>query len=344
MSKLPDHIGIDFGNLTIKALELNDISSKTPELSNFGTQATPKGALNSQDSAQLSLLSDAVRELLKNTKFKSNKAVISLPESMVFTRYMELPGVKDDEIMSAVFYEAKQYLPVDVESVQMSFIKIGFNPEKNAQKVLLVAAHRKTIDSYLSVADKAGLDVIAIETESVAIGRTVFHATNTQHCVMLDFGAETTDMSIMYEGFLVFSQSISIGSAALTQTLVNQFNFDYQQAEEYKKNYGLTQGVLEDKVVTALRPIMDSIIVEVQRGIEFYKSKTLLPAPRAFYLNGDGAMLPGLSEYLTTAMGVEGLIGDPFTNIKVPEKFVAQLEKSKPSFAVAMGLALKSEV
>ena len=101
---------------------------------------------------------------------------------------------------------------------------------------------------------------------------------------MLDFGANSTDMSIMLDGYLVFSQSISIGSDSLTQSVINKFNFEYKQAEEYKRNYGVVENVLEGKIYQVLSPILESIMLEVSRGIEFYKNKTLSPSPTDFLL------------------------------------------------------------
>jgi type IV pilus assembly protein PilM len=343
MSKLVNHVGIDFGNHSVKAVELKDLASPTPSLINFGSQPTPHGVINSADEDHQKKLSDAIRELYSGSKIKNTKVVLAIPESAVFTRFLELPGIKDDEIQNAVFYEAKQYIPIPIEDVQMSYIKIGFNADKNAPRVLLVAAPRKIVDIYINVADKAGLEPIAIETESIAMGRAMFRATQEKQLVMLDFGADTTDMSVMSDGYLVFSQSISIGSDALTQAIVNQFNFEYVQAEEYKRNYGLMQDMLEGKVALALKPIVDSIITEVRRGIEFYKSKTLMAAPTKYLLNGDGALLPGLDAYIASSLNVSSEIADPWNNIKVPAKFESVINKSRPSYSVAIGLALKDE-
>ncbi len=343
MAKLPDHVGIDFGNHSVKVVELSNITSPTPSLVNFGSHPTPHGVINSADIEHQKQLSNALKELFAASNIKNRNAVLAIPESSVFTRFLELPGIKDEEIHGAVYYEAKQYIPIPIEEVQMSCIKIGFNREKNAPRVLLVAAPMKVVDMYLGVADKAGLEPVSMETESIAMGRAMYRATKDKHLVMLDFGAETTDMSVMSEGYLVFSQSISIGSDYLTQAIINQFNFEYVQAEEYKRNYGLNANVLEGKVATALAPIMDSILTEVRRGIEFYKSKTLMPAPTRYLLNGDGAMLPGLDTYISSKLGVSAEVADPWLNINVPRKFVDIISKSKPSFSVAIGLALKNE-
>jgi len=342
MTELPDHVGLDFGNHSVKAVHLSNINSKKPRLENFGSQPTPHGVINSEDEAHQQKLADALKELYSSTKIRNTDVVMALPEFSVFTRFVEFVGIKKEEIEAAVYYEAKRYIPLPIEEVRTSYLPIGFNQERNAWKVLIVAAPIKIINIYLNVADKAGLNPLAIETESVAMGRAMFRATGQKHMLMLDFGAQSTDMSIMNDGSLVFSQSISIGSDALTQSIINKFNFEYTQAEEYKRNYGLNPQALEGKILESLKPVMESMITEIQRGLEFYRSRTLLQVPQVCLLSGDGSMLPGLAEYLTGAIGVKCEIADPWKNIEIDSKFQAILEKSKPSFAVAVGLALKN--
>lgn len=343
MSKLPDHVGIDFGNHSVKAVEIAGAGTSSPQLLNFGSQRTPHGVLNSEDDIHQNQLADALKTLFSTSKMRNKLVVMALPESSVFTRFLEFPGVKEEELENAVYYQAKEYIPMSIDDVQMSYVPLGFNQEKNAWKVLLVAAPKKIIQIYLNVAEKAGLQPIAIETESVAMGRVMFKSTGMKHVVMLDFGATSTDMSIMLDGQLVFSQSIAIGSDSLTQAVVNKFNFEYQQAEEYKRNYGVVEGILEGKMYTTLSPILDAIMNEVRRGIEFYKNKTLASAPNNVLLSGDGALLPGLADYITKAMGMSAMLSDPWKGIVVPDKFRNLVTKSASSYAVAIGLALKDE-
>lgn len=343
MSKLPDHVGIDFGNHSVKAVELKNISSSSPTLENFGSQRTPHGVIGSEDDVHQKQLSDSVKTLFANSKIRNNKVVVALPESSVFTRFLEFPGVKDEELDNAVYYQAKEFIPMAIDDVQMSYVTIGYNQEKNAPKVLLVAAPRKVIDIYLKVVENAGLEPLAIETESVAMGRAMYRSTKMKQMVMLDFGSSSTDMSILLDEQLVFSQSIAIGADSLTQAIVNKFGFEYQQAEEYKRNYGVVEGVLEGKIFATLKPIIDAIVTEVNRGIEFYKNKTLAPAPKNLFLNGDGALLPGLADYLSKTMGVDAMLADPWKGITVPDKFKTLVSKSPASYSVSLGLALKDE-
>jgi type IV pilus assembly protein PilM len=343
MAKLSDHVGIDFGTHSVKAVELKNISSGFPELANLGSQITPKGVINSEDKADQAKLSDVLKKLYDASRIKNRSAVMALPEFSVFTRFLEFPGVKQEELKDAVYFEAKQYIPMPLNEVQLSYITIGFNETKNAPRVLLVAAPKKIIDIYINIALGAGLELVAIETESVAMGRAMYRATKKKDLVMLDFGANSTDMSILSEGYLVFSQSIAIGSDSLTQSIVNKFNFEYSRAEEFKRNYGVVENVLEGKIYNVLSPIVESVLVEVRRGIEFYKNKTLSAAPMDYLLNGDGALLPGLMEYVAKSLGVNVSIANPWNGLKIDNKFRDIIAKSGPSYSVAIGLALKDE-
>ncbi len=343
MAKLPDHVGIDFGTHSVKAVEIKNVLSSSPEVVNLGSQITPKGVINSEDKADQKKLADVLKKLFDSSKIKNKSVVMALPEFSVFTRFLEFPGVKKEELKDAVFFEAKQYIPMPLEEVQMSYVPIGFNESKNAPRVLLVAAPKKIIDIYINIGLLAGVDTIAIETESVAMGRAMFRSTGKKDLVMLDFGANSTDMSIMSNGYMVFSQSIAIGSDSLTQAIINKFNFEYTRAEEFKRNYGVVENVVEGKIYDVLSPIIESIIVEVRRGVEFYKNKTMSSAPTEYVLNGDGALLPGLSEYVSKSLGVNAQVANPWNNIQVDNKFKDIIAKSGPSYSVAIGLALKDE-
>ncbi len=343
MAKLPEHVGIDFGTHSVKAVELSGITTSKPRLVNLGSQATPKGVINSEDKMDQKKLADVLKKLYDASGIRNNKVVMALPEFSVFTRFLELPGVKKEELKDTVYYEAKQYIPLPLNEVQLDYVPIGFNQDKNAPRVLVVAAARKVIDIYVNIAIEANLDLIAIETESVAMGRAMYRSTNKKDLVILDFGANNTDMSIISEGYLVFSQSIAIGSDSLTQAIVNKFNFDFNRAEEFKRNYGLVPNVLEGKIASVLAPIMDSIMVEVRRGVEFYKSRTLSIAPVDYILSGDGALLPGLKEYVSKNLNVNATLAMPWNNIVIDPKFKDIAMKGAPSYSVAIGLALKDE-
>lgn len=343
MPKLPEHIGLDFGNHSVKGVQLKNITTQKPGLVAFASQPTPTGVINSEDSSHQRQLADALKTLMSDGQFKTNKVVAALPESSIFTRFLEFPGVKEEEIEDAIYWQAKQVIPIPVKEVQMSSIILGKDESKNAIHVLLVAAPRKLIDLYVKVLEMAKLEPVAIETEAIASGRAIYRSGGVKEAVILDFGSQSTDMGIMTEGKLVFSQSISVGSDSLTRAIATDFSFDYNQAEEYKRNYGLDKSQLEGKIFNSLKPIIDSIVAEVRRGVEYYKTRTMLAPPNQYMLIGDGALLPGLVVYLSQELSVNVQLANPWDKIQMNKKQESVISKGKPAYAVSVGLALKDE-
>ncbi len=92
-----------------------------------------------------------------------------------------------------------------------------------------------------------------------------------------------------------------------------------------------------------LLPIVESIMIEVRRGVEFYKNKQMSPAPMEYLLNGDGALLPGLAEYVSKSLGVSAQIANPWLNISIDNRFKNIISKTGGSYSIAVGLALKDE-
>ncbi len=338
--KLPDHIGIDFGNHSVKAVQLKDLETN-PSLVAFASQPTPIGVINSEDEDHQKQLAEALKILYEEGRFRTRNAVVALPEFSIFTRFLEFPGVKEDELEDAVHWQAKQVVPIPINEVQTSWILLGKDELRNAYRVLLVAAPKKLIDLYVKILQMAKIEPVAVETEGVAAGRAVYRSGGVQNAVILDFGSQSTDMGIISNGDLIFSQSISVGADALTRAIATDFSFEYNQAEEYKRNYGLDNTQLEGKIFNSLKPVVDSIVAEIRRGVEFYKGRTLQAPPDQYMLIGDGALLPGLVPYIAQEMNATVLLADPWAGIRLTSQQESVISRGKPAYAVAVGLALK---
>ena len=79
MAKLPDHVGIDFGTHSVKAVELSNITTN-PKLVNFGSQVTPQGVINSQDKKDQKQLADVVKKLYSDGRIKNSLIALILYE------------------------------------------------------------------------------------------------------------------------------------------------------------------------------------------------------------------------------------------------------------------------
>jgi len=338
---IPSHFSIDFGNNTLKLVYVTRRGNGW-ELRNFGAVTTPPGALNSYKEEQKLQMIEAIKALVADSRVPIKEVAVALPEATVFSRVITIPPVKEEETQDAIYWQLKQMLPYPIEEVQSDFSILETN-EKGEKKVLAVAAPKKLVTLYVELLEKAGLNPVAIESETLSVMRSIKYAHRVTDAVLLDFGAQNTDMAVMLNGELYFSQSISTGSDLLTKALATEFQLSYAQAEEYKRAYGVLPNVAEGKIANALKPVVDIIVTEVLRGLTFYKTQIGKEAPTTTILSGEAALLPGLVDYLKNSFQGEVMISNPWNNITVAPSVLEIVSKSAPGFGVAIGLCLKEE-
>src|SRR5579872_738320 len=106
-----DYFGLDFGHGSLKAVELRR-TGKSHELVSFGLFPTPLGILGSENDDQKNNLVKAVKSLVKEANIKTKKVVMSIPESFVSSRLIQVPYVEENQLEEAIHWQAKQYIPV----------------------------------------------------------------------------------------------------------------------------------------------------------------------------------------------------------------------------------------
>lgn len=335
-------LGLDIGSHSVKLIEIG--SSGGPQLLSAGSISTPPKALQSSLESDQEAVSEAIRQLIKETGAKSNSVVLALPESQVFTRVIEVPALSPRELSSAISWEAEQYIPLPLDQVNLdySILRDAKETGTNKMDVLLVACPKTLLEKYLTIIERAELIPVAAETEIIATARALSRSVASVKgaSLLVSLGAQTTDVAILRNGVLAFTRSISAGGEALSRALVSGLDFNVNQAEEFKRTYGLEQDKLQGKIVTAVKPIMDTIIGEIKRALAFYAEKHKNEKVDVALLSGGTAKLPGMVVYIAQNIGIETQLASPWVGVKRDARF-AVLEAEGATFTVAAGLALR---
>ena len=337
-----DFFGLDIGSYSIKAVQLRKIQDKYQLVALGSAPSTPKG-LASEAESDLTALAENIKKLYQEAKVTTKNVISALPEDQVFTRVITLPKLSEEELTSALKWETEQYVPIPLSEVTLAHQVIGETTQDTRQKteVLLVAAPNRLIDKLLKVLKTAGLNPVSLETEILAMSRSLV-APDSEATLLVDLGARATDIAIVEKGQVVFTRSISTAGEALTRAVAGALGLEAGQAEEYKKAYGMKEMELEGKIKNAIMPVFESLSEEVRRAIAMHvesynKSVDLL------ILSGGGAKMPGLAEELTKKLGVEVQIMQPFLKIDTTRIVVPiDLNIDGYRFAVAVGSALRA--
>ncbi len=346
MADLPDFFGLDIGNHSIKVAQVKRQGEGKATLSHVGSVPSDFGLLENDSDEGIAELAELVKQARDVAGISVKNCVAAVPEAPVFSRLLSIPPVEEDKLEEAIHWELKNLIPVPLEDVDVAFLKIGTDAdgEKANMDIYVVAAPRAMTDRFKKVAEAAGLNLLALETESLASTRNVtFNHKEETDIMITDFGAYGTDLVIAKNGIPVFAQTISTGSDALTKAIAADYGLDLEQAEKYKRAYGLLQDQGEGKIAKTIEPLMQLIVGEMSKMLTYYKQRIGHTGAQKIYLSGDAAQLPGLILYFSKKLGIPAVLVQPLNNIQVAGSAKKEVEQlSMVGFTVAIGLGLKN--
>ncbi|MDE1976038.1 MAG: type IV pilus assembly protein PilM [Elusimicrobia bacterium] len=298
---------------------------------------------------------DLLRQVLSIKNLKLKRAATSLSGNSVLVRYVRFPSLSPAELAAVLPIEAEPFIPFDINEVQLSFHILGEAEEDGQKKMdtVLVAAKRDLASSRVEVLQSVGLSPALIDVDSFALEnvQTRLAGQGGPGAVLcLNIGHSATNLSLIADGGTRVVRDVFIGGHAVTKAVMKELSCDYARAEELKKSCGLfldeekARALQEQKTdelaaAAAAAQVVKDLVTEVHRSVDFYLSQGPDRAISGVALSGGSARLRNLPHFLSEDLKVPVSLLDPMAVLKkVPEDFPPELS---PSFAVAMGLALR---
>lgn len=339
MSRNP--FGLDIGATSLKAVWLE-------EKSGFFLKAaiaipSPSKGMMSESPLDEEEMAQAIQKIAVQGKIDSRLVNVALPENQVYTKVLEMPVLSDRELRSAIYWEAEQYIPIPLQNITLTW-NVLEKPSKpfsgDKMQVLMVGAPTMLVNKYQKIITMANFTISSMETEILSVIRSLVIGTNFPPTFIINIGSLSTSFAIIRNNIMVFTYSISVGGAAINHAIASDFNITAQQAEVYKKTYGVSDQALGGKIGQATEPILSSIIVEVKKSLAFYSQKYRDLPIRQIILAGGSANLPGLDVYFANSCGIETVVANPW-KILAPQPVPKDIVDNASDFVVAVGLAMR---
>jgi len=344
---------LDLSDLTLKIVQFKR-KKQGLSLVNFVKEDIPAGFIKGGEIKREKELIAILKEALKKIKgeFPQRKQVIcNLPEEKVFTRVIHLPLMKEEELSQAVKWEAEAHIPLSIDEVYLDW-QIIERPNKHLDhyNILIAAAPRFLVDSYLSFLKKGGLEPIALEPESMAVVRSLINPNDFTPTIIVDLGASGTNFMIFSASAICFTSHIAISGQLFNQAIMENLAVDEKQANQLKIEIGLDKK--EEKVYQSLEPLVDNLAKQLKDYITFYHGQAAhLFGPdnvisRVLLCGGDSLLL-NLPSYLEEKLNLPVELGNPLINISPPNKRKSparphSLSKREAlTYTTALGLALR---
>jgi len=337
-------IGIDIGVSAIKLVEISRRGGKI-NLDNYGQVAASsfyqkpfetfgRGsfAISSPD------VSKIIKAIMKESGIKSKESVFTIPDFSSFFTSFELPQMSQEELPSAIEFEARRHIPVPVSEVVLDYFLTKGKPGGKEEKleVLLIAVPNEVIAQYQEIANSSGLELKYLEAEAFSLTRALAKNYKEPVC-LLDIGAQSTTINITNQGKLKASFSSDIAGNNFTHAVKKSLSIDFQKAEFLKMEHGLESEEIEE----SLLPLINLIIIELEKIFQDFERSEQEKIQRII-VGGGSAFLPGLIQYISSHFKKETIIANPFLNFTYPDVLKKELSRLGPSLVVATGAALRN--
>lgn len=337
--------GLDFNNSSLKILGLKK-KRDFYQVTGWGEKKITKGVIDSFEVKNKEVFKETFEDLCSEMDgFVSGSAVVSVPESKVFIRVVEMPLLLDSEAEQAIRWETENNIPVSIDSVYFDW-QILDRKEK-VMSVLIVAIAKKIIDNYLDALDYIGIETVVFEPESIATGRSLLQEKDSSCLAILDIGKENSSLSFYQKGFPIFTTSYSISGDSFTDLAMKFLKLDVQEAESYKLRIGLGRNLAEKKEAYKIfSPALNSLVKETQRAIEFFNNNLREICSKKETINkiiicGGGSNLKGLNTFLTINLKMEVTQYNPWKKILLKNSLPPLSHEKSQSFCTVIGLALR---
>jgi len=158
--------------------------------------------------------------------------------------------------------------------------------------------------------------------------------------MIIDLGAATTKLFIVDRKVLRESHTINRGSQNITLALAQSMGLSQKEAEQLKKDYGVNSQLDREDVEEISSLVVDSIFAESNRVMLKYEKKNNRNIGKVI-LTGGGSAMKGILQRAVLEFEVNVVHGNPFNKVQSPAFLESVLKSLGPSFAVALGVALR---
>jgi type IV pilus assembly protein PilM len=342
-------VGLDIGSSSVKAVELSRRGrSKEFELTHLGVAAMPPEAIVQGAFLNSSAIVEGIREAIEKAKIRTKNVAAAVSGHSVIVKKVSLPTMTRDELDEQIRWEAEQYIPFDVNEVNLDFQILNGGGGEGQMEVLLVAAKKDLVDDYVQVIREAGLIPAAIDVAAFAVENafeTNYEVRPDEVVALVNIGAQVVNINIISNGAPAFTRDITTAGNQYTEEIQKALSISFEEAERIKlggRRSENSQEVVPQEVEQAMRSVTETVIGEISRSLDFFSATSADSRIERIVLCGGGASVAGLQAGFQQRSGGKVEIMDPLARMIPSSRFEADyLDEVAPALGVGVGLALR---
>jgi type IV pilus assembly protein PilM len=234
-----------------------------------------------------------IQKLVQTLNITKKNVNLIIPDSFTYCQVVSMPLLNEKELISAIKYQADQFIPMPVEETNIDIEVIDENLKEKKVLLLIVAVPKKIVAKIQTTVEMAGLNPESIENELSSSSRFVntfykhilnqFKINNDRGIVLANFDINSTSLVYFSPDKLIVKEAhhLSIGyQLFLKETQVNT-DVDIKKAEEILKTFD-KNNASSYPINTIVQPLVKELSNELRIFAAKYNPAAILFSNKIF--------------------------------------------------------------
>jgi len=344
-SKSKTIVGLDIGSSAIKLVELKEKKQGSYQLVKIGLEPLSPEAIVDGSIMDSSMVVDTIQRLNSSLNVKNSNYGTSLSGHSVIIKKISLPAMSAEELGESIQWEAEQYIPFDINDVNLDYVPLTTPGSGENIDVILVAVKKEKINDYTSVIAQAGKNPQLVDVDAFAVQNAWeanYPVDEGRVMALVNIGASVTNVNIISGTSSLFWRDITFGGNQYTDAIQRELSLSFAEAEGLKRGQPAGDHTIQ-QVIPILNSVSEDFASELRKTLDFFTATSGAERVDAIMLAGGGASVLNLETILRDKFGIEVEVMNPFRNISFNEgEFNPEwISDIAPSMAVAVGLAIR---
>lgn len=306
---------LDIGEKVTKIADLNKVNDNY-EITALGKTDTNELFYTTDYEKNIEAQANVINKLTSDLKLVKKNVNVIIPDSLTYTQILTMPYLNEKELISAIKYQADQFIPMPIEETNIDLEVVEEYKEQKKILILIVAASKKLIEKIQTTVELAGFIPESVETELSSNARFVLNLfkkippKTPFNFLLANFSLNSTNISY-YEGSVPIvkeSHSISLGYQIFQKEIQISTGADNLKAAEILKTYSPDHPT-SLPVETIIAPLLRELSAQI-------KKISINRKPNALYIINNIVLFPSLVKLIEKQISLPVLILNPYSFFK----------------------------
>lgn len=335
-----EFFALDIGTNALRLVQLSGDQQRGWTLQKFAYVPVARTVVQDSSDAGKRKLGEIILSAVKQAGIHTKNVAIGLPASKTFTAIIDVPNQDAKAIEKIVRYQIDQYIPMPMDEAKADFVTLGANPgDPQKAEVLVSSTSIAYAEERMEDIERTGLNIVAQEPEPIAMARALTPLGIADARLIIDYGENSTDLVVVYNGAPRLVRTISGGLNTLTKTVATSLGVREDQARQFILKFGLAQDKLDGQVFKAIDSVLETFASELTKSVRFFQTKYPNIKVGGIILSGFAGIIPFIAEYIEAKTGVASIQGNPWQLVRVTPEQQQALAQVAAEFSVVIGLA-----